>query len=281
MITDSESNIVFISKLLNLRYRDFSVNLEGIFKKNAIRFEYLYNTKDIWCRDYMPVQVRKNKFVQFKYSPSYLSAIKFQSLKSDTETICAEINISAKRVNIILDGGNVVRSKKKVILTDRIFFDNKAIDKKNLLKELYCLFEVDDIIIIPHQPNDMFGHADGMVRFLDENTVLLNDFTSEKKYFRENLLRSLKKHRLDPILFTLTPSSEKNEDNVPSAIGTYINYLHIGNFILFPAFNLASDEYALNQLSSILPKTRIETLDCVNVASEGGVLNCISWNIDL
>lgn len=281
MITDSESNIVFLSELLIERDRELSINIEVIFRENAIRFEYLKNTKDIWCRDYMPVQVSKNKFVQFRYSPSYLSSIKFQSLKSDTETICAEINISANRVNIILDGGNVVRSKKKVILTDKIFFDNKSIEKKNLIKELYGLFEVDDIIIIPHQPNDMFGHADGMVRFLDENTVLLNDFTSEKKYFRENLLRSLKKHRLDPILFTYTPSSEKNEDNVPSAIGTYINFLHIGNFILFPAFNLTSDEYALNQLSSILPKTRIETLDCVNVASEGGVLNCISWNIDL
>ncbi len=281
MITDNESNIVFISNLLNIRDKGFSFKLESIFRKNTIRFDYLKNTKDIWCRDYMPIQVNKNKFVQFRYSPSYLSAKKFTPFKTNPEKVCAAINISTIKTEIILDGGNVVRSKKKIIITDKLFIDNKSVKKKNLLNELYELFEVEDIVIIPHQPNDMFGHADGMVRFLDEDTVLLNDFSSEKKYFRDSLLRTLKKHQIAPIPFTYTPSSEKNEDNVPSAKGTYINYLHVGDFILMPTFYISSDDSALKQLSSILPNKKIETLDCVNIAAEGGVLNCITWNIDV
>ncbi len=281
MITDDESNIVFESNLLRSRNTIFSLQLESILRRNTIRFDYLKNTKDIWCRDYMPVQVSKNKFIQFKYSPSYLSAKKFRHLKTNPEKVCSAINISAIKTKIILDGGNVVRSKKKIILTDKIFIDNKWIPKRNLLNELYELFEAEDIIIIPHQPNDVFGHADGMVRFLDEDTILLNDFSAEKKYFRDNLLRTLKKHHLATILFTYSPSSEKNETNVPSAIGTYINYLHIGNFILMPTFNITSDDSAFKQLISILPNAKISTLNCVSIASEGGVLNCITWNIDI
>ena len=41
------------------------------------------------------------------------------------------------------------------------------------------MLNVDEMIIIPEQPDDWTGHADGMVRFVDNNTVVINDYSKE------------------------------------------------------------------------------------------------------
>ncbi|MBU4305140.1 MAG: hypothetical protein KJ893_05930, partial [Candidatus Omnitrophica bacterium] len=63
MITDQETNSVYFSKHLSQRYPEFFKELEGILERNGIKYGLLPHTNDIWCRDYMPVQVSKNEFV--------------------------------------------------------------------------------------------------------------------------------------------------------------------------------------------------------------------------
>ena len=39
---------------------------DKVLKENNIHYKFLSNTKDIWAVDYMPIQVQKEKFIQFR-----------------------------------------------------------------------------------------------------------------------------------------------------------------------------------------------------------------------
>ena len=39
---------------------------------NGVPIEVIPGTADIWCRDYMPIQLDQDRFCQFVYAPDYL-----------------------------------------------------------------------------------------------------------------------------------------------------------------------------------------------------------------
>lgn len=279
MITDSQTDNLFLADVLFSKFPEFARQLQEKLKALDVNYDVLLNAKDIWCRDYMPIQIEQDRFVQFRYAPRYLERKGGHLVKTNVEEVFREPSITIVKSGIVLDGGNVVKAEDKAIITDRVFDENKAITKSELIRELHDLLEVEDVVIIPHQPFDLFGHADGMIRFIDSYTVLVNDFKKEKEYFRKNLKSKLKKHGLDVKPFIYEPCSEINKDGVPTAKGTYINYLHVGNKIILPTFNQKEDNQAWIQLDEIYPSHKIETLNCESIASEGGVLNCIGWNV--
>ena len=55
-------------------------------------------------------------------------------------------------------------SKKRVIISNRVFLEKPDCDIAELVRELTRLLEAE-VIIIPSLKSDMTGHADGMVRF--------------------------------------------------------------------------------------------------------------------
>ena len=54
-----------------------------------------------------------------------------------------------------------------------MFLEKPDCDIAELVRELTRLLEAE-VIIIPSLKSDMTGHADGMVRFLDEHTAIGN-----------------------------------------------------------------------------------------------------------
>ena len=83
------------------------------------RLRTIQGTLDVWCRDYMPIQVSVDRFVQFRYAPDYLTG-KFRHLRADGEigpTLPWVQN--CVRSEIVLDGGNVVAWEDRAIVTDK------------------------------------------------------------------------------------------------------------------------------------------------------------------
>ena len=76
-------------------------------------------------------------------------------------------------------------------------------------------------------------------------------------------------------------AEDKVTKNPDSAIGAYINFLHIGNLIVLPVFEIEGnrDDDAQELMHELYPKHKIETIQVNEIAVKGGVLNCISWNI--
>ena len=82
------NEVVYLSELLKERFPESFNRLTSILEKNRVKFCLLKGTKDIWCRDYMPVQTKSGKLVQFRYEPSYLKGLEWDSVRSDVHEVC-------------------------------------------------------------------------------------------------------------------------------------------------------------------------------------------------
>lgn len=280
MITDNQTNFLYLADTLPKKYPNFYKRFEKVLTDCNIEFALLPQTKDIWAVDYMPIQTDLNKFVRFVYNPSYLQTKKYLKTISDVDRVCKEIGINTFKTDIILDGGNVTRWSNKVIMTDRVFVDNPNYERKQLIRKLHELLQVDKLYFVPEQPGDFTGHSDGMVRFIDENTVVINDYKhkKEKEWFYRVFEIAIHNTRLDYIKIPYNVYDNKSNDQ---ANGDYINYLQMENIVIIPTFGIKEDKEAVRQLETIFTGQTIATIDSNEIANDGGILNCITWNIKI
>lgn len=279
MVTGKESNSVYFSERLKSdeRFKMTCKALTDLLEKHSIRYDFLKGTNDIWCRDYMPIQTEKGKFVQFRYEPYYLK--NNLELQSHTLEVCKANNIKPQFSKINLDGGNVVNWSDRAIITDRVFDENPEYSSRNkLIAEIEKLLEVE-IIVIPQIKSDFTGHADGMVRFIDRNTLLGNDRQQEYKYWSIGIGKMLKEKGIDYIDIPFLDHIEKNHPD--HAIGCYVNYLEIGELIILPVFEVKNnkDQEVYDKFREIFPERKIETINYNQIGLHGGLLNCTTWTI--
>lgn len=234
-----------------------------------IKYKLLNNTNDIWARDYMPVKTKSGKYVSFRYEPSYLA--NNPQLRTNFKTdIAPNFVLPVTYSNINLDGGNVVfsPSKEKVIISDRVFSENHGISEAELTAKLEKLLKAS-VLIIPSLKSDMTGHADGMVRFVGENTAIVNAPLSPYG-FETKVKKSLQNYGFNVIDF---PYFYSKGD---SAVGCYLNYLETEKSIFLPVFGVDTDSEAIELAKNIFDKTIIP-VNINEIAVKGGLLNCISW----
>lgn len=276
MKRNSVEQTVYMSELLMSKFPETCKNLIKILEKHHVNYSFIKGTKDIWCRDYMPVQTESGKLIQFKYDPSYLKGKKeWEESRSDVKEICEKNNIVATESDINLDGGNVLICDGRAIISDRIFTENPTYDKTSLVNELTKLLECE-IIIIPAINGDYTGHADGMVRFVNRNTILGNRMADEYKYWQKGMQKVLETYNLTYIDLPFL-TDIKDSKHPESAIGIYVNYLEVNDLIVAPIFNREEDKQVIEILKNAFPNKEIETINYNDVAQEGGLLNCTTW----
>ena len=244
-------------------------NLFSALSDSGEKFTLFAGAKDIWARDYMPVRTKGGKYMSFRYEPSYL-ADDPQLRTNYKADIAPHFNLPITYSNINLDGGNVVfsPSKAKAVITDRVFSENPDLDEDTLLNELEKLLGAE-IVIIPSLKSDMTGHADGVVRFVNENTVIGNA-SPYKSGYEQKVKTALKKCGISVMDFPYFDSKGI------SAVGSYLNFLETEKRIFLPVFGDAQDETAVKCAREIFDK-KIIPVNINEIAEKGGGLNCISW----
>ncbi len=264
--------MLYFSVLIKVvpRYKAAGERLFRALEKENVQHTLLDKAKDIWCRDYMPIKTKSGKYISFRYEPGYLKDDR--NLQNDfSADISSQLGLPIVKFDINLDGGNVVFSpnKEKAIVSDRIFTENDM-PKVELLNQLEKTLEAE-VIIIPSLKSDMTGHADGMVRFVDENTVVANRVLTPYGH-ESKVQKSLKKAGLTVIDFPFF----WRKGNALSAMGCYINYLETENVIFLPVFDCENDCEAIDTAAGIFKK-KIAPVNINEIAIQGGLLNCISW----
>lgn len=200
MISDFQTSKVHLSPWLK-KATKFKPTLDALlntFQSFEIPIEWIPKTKDYWVRDFMPIPVNKETLVCYNYKPDYLKNNK--SYQSNPQKIIDAMILKTTSTALNLDGGNVVKSSKNVILTDKIFNENPNQTKSQIIEKLEFIFQTDKICIIPWDKNDICGHADGMLRFVDEDTVVMQGyFLNYPDEFQVKLTRALKQYNLKTI----------------------------------------------------------------------------------
>jgi len=281
MITDNKTDILYLSRLLTTReeYQSFWQRLEKILVHEKMPFSFIDNTCDIWCRDYMPIQITRTDFIQFKYQPSYCMDEKSRHTITDTSEVSIDQTIRSFESPLVIDGGNIVKSANRAVMTDKVFSDNKDYSKDFIIAEIQRLLNIDSLYIIPRAPYDYTGHADGMVRFIDDKTILVADYSGYSSGFKRKYTSALKSTGLTIMPYPGIFSKRHNKDGDLTAQGCYINFAQIGNIILLPQFDIPEDPLALKETQSIFPQCNVIPVLSNEIAENGGVLNCITWSI--
>jgi agmatine deiminase len=276
MIPDWKTNCVFFSRLLPSRYPAMWNRLAKILHDHRVPVRLLDATRDIWARDYCPIQAARRRFAKFRYTPDYLRG-RYRHLMTGNE-ICGHMQGLGKIqfTEIILDGGNVVSASKMAIVTEKVLQENPSRGPKELQLKLARLLNVDQCLFIPVEPGDPIGHSDGTVRFLSDNLLVFNDYTRVDPAYGRWLRRALPRHRLE-----MEPLPHFREDNavdgIPSAVGNYVNFLRVGDLIIVPAYGHKNDDRACRTIERLCPQATVTPLECSALAREGGVLNCVAW----
>jgi agmatine/peptidylarginine deiminase len=285
MISDSQTNTIYFSDLLRTDKRYFKTfsDLSQVLDANGMQYDFLYKTKDIWARDYMPIQVSKDRFVEFRFDPDYLqgTGTERRELKTYPDIVCDEMGLKTVKSDIILDGGNVIKSGNAVILTEKVLLENwRTYNENELIKQLEILFETDRIIIIPKDPEDIYGHSDGSVRFIDNDTVLINwYYKAYDEYFRKRMVDSITEKGLNYEWLDLGLDGDK----INNYNWAYINFLQTEDLILVPKLGIKEDDIAYSQIcklyKSYADRGRVFQVNSRQIVENEGALNCISWTI--
>ena len=228
----------------------------------------------------MPIQVSDNVYIEYRYDPDYLQAKKYRKIKSYPDFICDSMGFKTKKTDLIIDGGNIVKCSDCVIMTDKVIVENSDIYQKDIIfNKLRDLFETDRIVLIPwDKKEDYLGHADGMVRFINEKTVLIQGyFDSYPMDFQDKLFGELEKNGLSWEKMTFDVKKEDEKRN-----WAYLNFLQTKDIILLPSLGIEEDLQAYKRINELFPDysdDNIVQIDMGDIVADGGALNCITWTI--
>jgi agmatine/peptidylarginine deiminase len=313
-ITEEKTNSVFLSSLLSRESSGFSKeareNLYKILKKyfqdKGVRFEELINTRDVWCRDFMPVQITKDLFLSFTYYPDYLIEQQFaitnwelHNVHSRELDIC---RIPHRILPLILDGGNVIKAinkegKPTCILCDKVLEENK-VSKVELENWWNRYFEGSlELVLLPWEGPDYnpIGHADGIVRYISKGKVLMTNYSEYDKELAEKYHNILKTHGFEvQELWYRKMFSEEDKlwKLLKNHSWCYINFLQVDHNILLPRLGYNKlDNLALEQIKEAFDNGfNVEMIDCDMTeiiggdgcgSNSGGALNCLTWNVSI
>ncbi len=230
---------------------------------------------DIWMRDF--TTVIPSRMVQFSYTPSYLSRSTSRYIQSSFSRFAAQHRLEFDKSELILDGGNVVDNNlDKIIVTERILEDNPDWTREEIVEELKYLLDIEHVAIIPQEEGEPMGHADGIVMFVSDDTVVVNTYGEP---FRTDVLLALKADLPDINILEIEAeySLEIWKDFV-SACGINLNSTVTYNYIYMPVFGNSNDEKSIAAIEA-LTKKEIIPINAEGVCFMGGSVRCLSWQM--
>ena len=279
---DTMTNFVYISDKLKEFYPNVYSRLTRLFDEMEIEWGELKGTKDIWIRDYMPIQLSDDKFLVYKYDPDYLKDSGKEYL-TDSQSIYESVlpEEKVKHVNITLDGGNVVTCYAHRVMTDKVFQENGKAKYTPEFIQYITESLGSEILFLPwHCDNsndsnaDVYGHADGLVHWTGDNRVLMSNHRDFDPEEADDI-----RWRLEAVGFEVTemlfdvPNPNKDYN------WAYINYLEVGDKIIVPTFGIPEDKQALRYIKAANPDSIVRGFRMREIARNGGALHCITWNI--
>lgn len=271
IVSDADTTVVYLSSLLKDECPLFYPRFIGLLEANNIPFRIMNSTNDIWARDYMPIQIYDERFIQYRYNPDYLqSTMEDRSFITDTEAVCKEIGIESIKTDLVIDGGNVVKAGRYIIMTEKVYAENKHLTAAEIRRQLRALFHCD-LIMLPWDKNERYGHADGIVKAIDDTTVLLTNYADYDPKMAERFSKILSQYFKVQTLHYDIKSNDLN--------WAYINFLCVGNTIILPGLGIPEDQQALRQVRAYYPSNNVIQIEATEVVRKGGALNCITWNI--
>ncbi len=233
------------------------------------------NVFDIWLRDFSTVNPINP--VSFQYTWASMTQQESIEVQNSFNLFADYYNIQRSSSSLLLDGGNLVDNYNgKVITTTRFMTDN-GLTKDAAIQQLKTLLNATDVAIIePDEP--VLAHADGMVMWADENTLLVNDYSDDPQ-FRTTVLNELQSSFPGTSIVEVPVVFANNGwPGFESACGVNVNSLVTFNNIYVPVFDMPHSITATDIISQNTTKNVI-AINADNICPMGGSVRCLAWQL--
>ena len=231
--------------------------------------------RDVWMRDFTPVLPARP--VLFRYSAAAQAGKQLDSdwVQAGFARYAKFSGLEFRRSLYVLDGGNFVDDGgAKAIVTDRFLADN-GLAKEQAVAALREALGVEQIAILPADPEDRLGHADGMAAFIASNVVAATCFDEP---FRTAVLDELRAAFPDVEIVEIeSPAGGPPAADAAfgSAHGLYVNAVATDRHLYVPTFGIPEDAAAMELLRARSDR-EVVPVDARKVAALGGSVRCLS-----
>lgn len=239
--------------------------------------------QDIWMRDFTSANPAQP--VLFRYTAAGQGGSK--KGQSISDQVQAEFKYYGQKAGLkytntplLNDGGNWVEDGYGNVVVSTKFLADNRLTESEARQKLIALTGAKNIAFIEADEQGGLEHADGVVSFVDQNTLVINSYPEDPDYAKQlkaDLKRGLPNVKIREII-TPYDGSQIYDEKFGSACGLYTNMLVTPERIYFPQFGIKEDAVALQQIRSATKRT-VVPVQSASVCHMGGGVRCMSWQI--
>ena len=231
--------------------------------------------RDVWMRDFTPVLPARPELFRYSAAAQAGKQLDADWVQAGFARYAKFRGLEFRRSPYILDGGNFVDDGgAKAIVTDRFLSDN-GLAKDRAVAALREALGVEQIAVLPADPEDRLGHADGMAAFIASNVVAATCFDEP---FRTAVLDELRAAFPDVEIVEIeSPAGGPPAADAAfgSAHGLYVNAVATDRHLYVPTFGIPEDAAAMELLRARSDR-EVVPVDARKVAALGGSVRCLS-----
>ena len=233
---------------------------------------------DIWMRDFTTVNPESP--VQFTYTWASMTRSESQEVQGSFSQFANGFSLVRTNTDLLIDGGNIVDNYNGRVITTTRFLEDNGLSYVEGVEQLKSVLNATEVAIIAPD-EEVLAHADGMVSWIDVNTLMINDY-SEDQDFRNLVMDELNRAFPGitiievPVQYATNPPGQW--DGFESACGINLNATTTYNNIYVPVFNMSHEQEALNLMRENTSKNIIE-VNAEGVCAMGGSVRCLTWQL--
>ena len=232
---------------------------------------------DIWVRDFSTALPSSPTLFRYTAAAQAGSQADADWVQKRFEVFIQKLGIDYRRSHLKLDGGNVVDDQHDKLIVTQRFLEDNHLEYKEGKDQLRKLTGFNQIAIIPADDELGLAHADGMLMFIDSNTLVVNEYppSLRDKLFRElNLVFP----NLKIIEVVAEIDDEPENSQFPSACGLNVNAVVTSRNIYMPDFGSKNDDKFFSVIKANTSKIIIR-IPAQKVCKLGGSVRCLTWQL--
>ena len=239
--------------------------------------------QDIWMRDFS--SANPDQPTLFRYTAAGQGGTKkaqaiSDDVQSDFKLYSQKAGLKFIQTQLLNDGGNWVEDGFGNVVISTKFLSDNRLSEKVAREKLIALTNAKHIAFVDADEQGGLEHADGVVSFVDQNTLVMNTYPEDPDYTKKlkaDLIRGIPNIKIHEII-TPYDGSQIYDKKFGSACGLYTNMLVTPEHIYFPQFGIKQDSVALQQIRAIT-KRKVIPVQSNHVCHMGGGVRCMSWQL--
>jgi len=238
---------------------------------------------DIWARDFgsaNPEQPTLFRYTAAGQGGSRTGQVDADAVQATLAELATDADLTLQTTPLLNDGGNFVDDYAGNAVVSRKFLQDNGLSEREGRAALQQTTGIENVAFITADEQGGLEHADGVVSFVDTNTLIINSYPEDPAYARQ-LRRDLEQGLPGVVIHEIvTPydGSAIYDERFGSACGLYTNALVTPERIYFPQFGILEDALALAQVRAATSREVIP-IQSSQVCHMGGGVRCMSWQL--